>query len=229
MTMLGWVRLRRRSADLRHRFIIDTIDALDLLHERVAQVEAQLREQQATSRELDRRTSRAETEASVARLEAQDLIRQYSVLGAAPDFERPQAETAAEAEQSSELLEGLMPILTPIRSRVASDRPQLRERGHLNDMAPRFEQRLPGDEGSADEETDHICVFATTDGYDLVERLGAAPRVGSVLELDEGQYGEVVKVARSPLPQDRRRCAYLLPVAAPMEEADLSAVVLVSV
>lgn len=51
--MLAWVRRRHRSSELRLRFVTDTIDALDLLHRRVAQIEEQLREQQATMRELE--------------------------------------------------------------------------------------------------------------------------------------------------------------------------------
>ncbi len=45
-------------------------------------------------------------------------------------------------------------------------------------------------------------------GYELRERDGDAPSVGSVVEEDEGRM-VVTRVAPSPLPGDGRRCAYL--------------------
>ena len=45
-------------------------------------------------------------------------------------------------------------------------------------------------------------------GYELRERDGEAPSVGSVVEEDEGRM-VVTRVAPSPLPGDDRRCAYL--------------------
>ena len=50
-------------------------------------------------------------------------------------------------------------------------------------------------------------------GYELLDRSGEPPAVGSVVELeDEGRW-VVNRVGASPLPQDRRPCAYLLPSA----------------
>src|SRR3954454_17065743 len=48
--------------------------------------------------------------------------------------------------------------------------------------------------------------------YLLVERDGSPPPEGSPLELDEGRF-VVVKVGRSPLPDELRDCAFLLPLA----------------
>ena len=45
-------------------------------------------------------------------------------------------------------------------------------------------------------------------GYELHERDGEAPSVGSVVEEDDGRM-VVTRVAPSPLPGDGRRCAYL--------------------
>ena len=47
-------------------------------------------------------------------------------------------------------------------------------------------------------------------GYTLRERAGDLPEVGEVVEDGEGRF-RVTKVASSPLPGDRRLCAYLLP------------------
>jgi hypothetical protein len=45
-------------------------------------------------------------------------------------------------------------------------------------------------------------------GYELRERDGELPAVGSVLEENEGRM-IVTRVGPSPLPGDDRRCAYL--------------------
>jgi hypothetical protein len=45
-------------------------------------------------------------------------------------------------------------------------------------------------------------------GYELRERDGELPPVGSVIEVEEGQM-LVTRVGPSPLPGDGRRCAYL--------------------
>src|SRR4029450_11060972 len=49
--------------------------------------------------------------------------------------------------------------------------------------------------------------------YDLVDRGGGPPSVGSVVELDGQGKWVVNRISQSPLPQDRRPCAYLLPGA----------------
>ncbi len=54
----------------------------------------------------------------------------------------------------------------------------------------------------------HLLFVWKTSGYELVEQDGEAPAVGSEVELD-GQQFRVTKLAPSPLPGDRRACAYL--------------------
>jgi hypothetical protein len=238
MRMFDWIRLRRRSADLRHRFVTDTIDALDFFHHRLARIEEQLQEQQTASRELERRTSRAETAASVARLEVRDLIQQYVSPNETTGLQRLEHGGTPELGQPSELLESLMPILTPIRSRRAAEpphRPEGEQFGVVEAFAyaaglPDDEdvqgqglpdgQGMPNEAALTNEEGEYICFFATPDGYDLLERPGAAPVVGSTIDVGEGRHGQVVKVARSPLPNDGRRCAYLLPVTTDMALED---------
>jgi hypothetical protein len=46
-------------------------------------------------------------------------------------------------------------------------------------------------------------------GYELVEREGEVPPVGSEVEADGGRAYVVTKLAPSPLPGDTRRCAYV--------------------
>ena len=58
--------------------------------------------------------------------------------------------------------------------------------------------------------TAHVVFAPSPSGYALVERVGVAPAAGETVELPglEGCY-RVVRSARSPLPDDRRRCVYL--------------------
>ena len=45
-------------------------------------------------------------------------------------------------------------------------------------------------------------------GYELIQQDGEPPTVGARVEID-GNTLEVTKLAPSPLPRDRRVCAYL--------------------
>lgn len=57
----------------------------------------------------------------------------------------------------------------------------------------------------------HLLFVPTYQGYLLLQRSGTAPAVGDVLELPETPRARLIvaKLASSPLPQDRRVCAYL--------------------
>ena len=57
----------------------------------------------------------------------------------------------------------------------------------------------------------HLRFVWTANGYELREREGEPPGVGEQVEEDEMSL-RVTKVAPSPLPGDRRRCAYLQPL-----------------
>jgi hypothetical protein len=54
----------------------------------------------------------------------------------------------------------------------------------------------------------HVLFVSKPSGYELREGDGEPPAVASVVELDEARYF-VSKLGTSPLPQDRRPCAYL--------------------
>jgi hypothetical protein len=54
----------------------------------------------------------------------------------------------------------------------------------------------------------HLLFVWKPSGYELLEEPGEVPPVGSEVERD-GQALRVTKVAPSPLPGDRRLCAYL--------------------
>jgi hypothetical protein len=54
----------------------------------------------------------------------------------------------------------------------------------------------------------HLLFVWKTSGYELREQEGDVPGVGAEVEQD-GAVFRVTKVAPSPLPGDRRQCAYL--------------------
>jgi hypothetical protein len=54
----------------------------------------------------------------------------------------------------------------------------------------------------------HLLFVWTPTGYRLEERDGEPPGVGDEVELD-GRRERVSKIGASPLPGDRRPCAYL--------------------
>lgn len=62
---------------------------------------------------------------------------------------------------------------------------------------------------SAGAEADGWVAFVSSSaGYRIAERVGEAPARGAVVELDGGSY-RVRRLGPSPLPGDRRRCAYV--------------------
>ena len=70
--------------------------------------------------------------------------------------------------------------------------------------------------GRSDQRTDegHLLFISTTAGYSLIEQEGPPPLTGNCLEIHEQPISFlVVKLGPSPLPNDRRRCAYLEPTA----------------
>jgi len=60
----------------------------------------------------------------------------------------------------------------------------------------------------ADDAQTYLAFRWTPTGYELDEESGELPDVGATVESD-GKRWTVVKVAPSPLPNDRRTCAYL--------------------
>jgi len=55
----------------------------------------------------------------------------------------------------------------------------------------------------------HLLFVWKPSGYELREAEGDVPAIGAEVEQD-GQTLRVTKVAPSPLPGDRRACAYLM-------------------
>jgi hypothetical protein len=57
----------------------------------------------------------------------------------------------------------------------------------------------------------YLVFMSKPTGYELRERQGDPPSVGQEIE-DDGARLRVSKIGPSPLPGDRRLCAYLQPI-----------------
>jgi hypothetical protein len=57
----------------------------------------------------------------------------------------------------------------------------------------------------------YLLFISKPTGYELHERQGDLPGVGQEIE-DDGAWLRVSKIGPSPLPGDRRPCAYLQPI-----------------
>jgi hypothetical protein len=66
------------------------------------------------------------------------------------------------------------------------------------------EEPAPADDASA---STHLLFLPGADAYGLAERDGGPPPVGTILAIDDREF-VITKVARSPLPGDRRSCVY---------------------
>jgi hypothetical protein len=77
------------------------------------------------------------------------------------------------------------------------------------DPEPVREPELPPAAAAPPVELGHLRFVLAAAVYRLETHEGPAPAVGDPVEVDERMF-RVVKVARSPLPGDERRCAYLL-------------------
>jgi hypothetical protein len=135
-----------------------------------------------------------ELERRTARAEAEAAVARLELPNGVQEYAPTADAPSFEPQRSTELLDDLFPVPSP-----ASPADQ--------------RTRLQSDLDAA-----HLLFFPTSEGYELVELSAAVPTLGDVVDLGEHGLGEVVKVGRSPLPNDAGRCFYLLPVAGTPEE-----------
>ena len=74
----------------------------------------------------------------------------------------------------------------------------------------RLEEAVAGLNGNGTASAYLVFVW-TSSGYALHDGLGELPEVGARVQVNGHEYA-VTKLARSPLPGDKRRCAYLQPL-----------------
>jgi hypothetical protein len=110
-------------------------------------------------------------------------------------------ELSGRLEQALDELEELLAELAELRARAPSI-------SDLEEMVERaMQQTRP--EPQPEQADTHLLFLPSRGGYRLKERAGAPPPAGSHLALDDGRPLTVIGLGPSPLPGDRRRCAYL--------------------
>jgi murein DD-endopeptidase MepM/ murein hydrolase activator NlpD len=142
---------------------------------------------------------REETEQELERLRGDLAGREQRVA----DLEHQHAELDGRlAETTAELAEE--------RKRSATAEEELR--GELDRVVARLAEAEATVAASATQPEeafpDHVVFLPGESGYHLAELAGPPPEAGAVTEI-EGVAFRVLKVGRSPLPDDPRRCAYL--------------------
>jgi len=82
----------------------------------------------------------------------------------------------------------------------------------LDQLGSRSTAKAPSRRGQRldDPASTHLCFLPADRGYDLVVRLAALPPASQATIEVEGHRYSIVKIGRSPLPDDRRPCLYLV-------------------
>jgi hypothetical protein len=206
---------RRRRAETRGRE--QRIDAMQRLLEqferlraRVETLQGDLTKREAAEAALLQQLRRAEAELAHARERVTAL---HELVG------RLSAEAASERERrkAAEARPPLRDELAPLLAHFTAQRELLAGLAHRLEHAARPLRQLPPPPPAAEtapaEPDAHVLFLAAADGYELLEREGAVPAAGAEVSLEDGRRAAVLTIGRSPLPGDRRRCAFaqLLP------------------
>jgi hypothetical protein len=176
----------RRGAQAKRLFALVRRREQRLLEDAARAGDAYERELEDLRRAASRRTEQAQRLLTLVRRREQRLV-----------------DGAAEAR------EGLEHELAELRHAVSRRGDQARR---LYVLIRRREERLAAAHGQSadadDESLGHVLYVQLAGRYELIESDGPAPEPGSILELGEGERAVVGWIGRSPLPGDRRRCAF---------------------
>jgi hypothetical protein len=122
-------------------------------------------------------------------------------------------------------LEGVVFAVERLQGEAASLKVELAARddaiARLRTELGELRAKMAADDGRTSEQprndgpTDHLLFVSQPSSYGLFRRDGGVPEVGSEVALSDGAEGRyrVCKVGPSPLPGDRRRCAFLERIA----------------
>jgi hypothetical protein len=206
-TELGAVELRRAALERREASVSEREQALQQhvadLAEReqlLNQVEQRADELVARSTEVAAREERL-TQAAEALEERRRQIEETAAAFAERE-EALGAEEAALAAQREDLRRAVSTLSATLGVPTPPPTPV--------ELSPHAVSAPP--EPPLVEAATHLLLVAG-DRYSLVEAAGSAPGVGALVELDQRAY-RVVRVGRSPLPADGRRCAFVERAAA---------------
>jgi chromosome segregation ATPase len=168
----------------------------------------------ASERRLaDVMSGRAKLHAKLEREHALRVIAEQTV-------QRWQMREAEMEERLRRLAEALELAVSTLSKRLAARRASYEQMGpSLTQLAERvnllLERAAP--RSAPAREDQHLRFYMTGSGYELTVVQGPPPRTNTVVDRAEHGSGVVMKLGRSPLPADDRRCAYLLPCTHPSE------------
>ena len=206
---------RRRRAETREReskveAMQRLLEQFERLQARVAEIQSDLRTRESAEAALRSQLSRAQGELAQARERVAALHELVGRLSAEAAAERERRKAAGERPSLHEELAPLWTHLAGQRELLAGLAARLE---HAVRPRPLRELPAPQAPAPAPEPQAHLLFLTTHEGYELLERDGAAPVAGTEIALADGRRAEVVKVGPSPLPGDWRRCAFaqLLP------------------
>jgi chromosome segregation ATPase len=172
--------------DARVRALADRADALERRERELREAEA------ALAKDVAARQAESDAQAEAVFAHAREHAESVAAVDAAL-ASRSEELAAADAELAAQ-----RQALEEREQELAARAAELDERGGELEPAP-----------VESEEATHLLFVPGPDGYDLVEREGPSPECGERVVLGEREL-VVVKVAGSPLPGDRRLCAYLV-------------------
>jgi len=205
---MRWLPFRRRAPDSGAELARQASALADLANAVSASL-ASLRE-----REQAVEARAAWVEQSFAR-DAQALDERRDALRALGEELQARQDALAERERRAEELAGRETEQHAREARLLAEELTARRRSEELDARElalaAAEARARNGEGpdEADDGLDRCLLFVPTPGgWALVPLETAPPRRGATIEL-EGRPFTVLKLARSPLPADERRCAYL--------------------
>jgi len=143
-------------------------------------------------------TEKSRVAALAAQLERADTERSEETKALRLALEQSVAELAGEKAR----VEATQGGLNEVRRQRALQDARLAEMSNLSDEA---EATLDAD---PEPDAHHHLFFPDTKGYSIIERIGPAPAVGTIVEINSVQL-TVMKLGPSPHPDSRGRCAFL--------------------
>ena len=109
-------------------------------------------------------------------------------------------------ERLAELIERVVELLDEVAAVPGRAAPPRRARVPAGARTRSRAERAPNPAPSVD---GHVLLVPWPDGYRLLEREGAPPGRGRLCSTSRRVGFSVLRLGPSPLPGDRRRCAYL--------------------
>jgi hypothetical protein len=184
---------------------------------------AQVDELQAKDAAESRARSSAEEQLETTRRELESALARAETSRRELDAERDaHAEAAAAADElrarvtdlDTELRKARVSVVPPVQPEIDELRAVIELQEQALAAADARERRRPraGSESTRSYAHEAHLLFAlNADGYELLERSGPAPAVGSIVELSDGRICRVLRVGPSPFPGGQEACAYLEP------------------